>query len=496
MIRALVVGIFSFVVFLPAFQASGSLQGHASEALGVVVEASPDSEYVVVIDNAEAQHTSPAGRALIAMLEEFGVGDSNDALSKSLNEFAVSIGVEPDQAFDMLLGRRLILIGSGHWQGNQERWALATVMPRGLALRVLDELNAKGRDVESGHTVFALEDGAYRAALIRPRGPRGNPNDLRLVIFGPKSSGDVIAALIRSLSTKERWDVLVGEGNEPVAAVAGMLNKNDNSLSFGVALVESGWKGQVTIHGVAQPPAAAGWSQRGFDRLSQDRWFAMAGVESFDAFLASPAIWMIPFDWEPLKKMSPWMTGRVYLGLMPEGRSVSFEAAIEVTDTQGAAVDFDWAMYRLIEFLSGHPGADGKGFEGFLPQAVRHAPIGGPAASELGLLGERPSAAWAMTSASGPGWWVILLGDGSNDLAGVVREIGSKLPSDEVSGPMLSIASVHPGPLGEAFERAAQMPQSFLKPLKHIESIRWTTRPGEQSALEITFEVRMSVGDG
>jgi len=118
----------------------------------------------------------------------------------------------------------------------------------------------------------------------------------------------------------------------------------------------------------------------------------------------------------------------------------------------------------------------------------------------VALFGDQTAATWFMTSGTGPGWWVMRLGEDeraqAGNQAGTVRAVGAHLPGVDVGGPLQSAAELHPGPLGEAFERAAQMPHSFLRPLKHIESIRWTTRPGEQSELEITFEVRMSVDGG
>ena len=92
------------------------------------------------------------------------------------------------------------------------------------------KLGAKGRERIVGQTVYAIEGGAYRVSLLKPRSADA-PDRNRLLVFSPKNSGDLLGKLMRGLVTPRGWDRVIGEGNPVPPSFTGVLIESGQEVA-------------------------------------------------------------------------------------------------------------------------------------------------------------------------------------------------------------------------------------------------------------------------
>lgn len=134
----------------------------AQNGLPEVVSRLPaEVEFVLALDDAATLRQQIGGDPVVGWIRDTPhltrVADAWAAL-------ASGIGMADTEAFDLLLGRRVILAASGLRSGDTPRWAVLSELDEETARRLRRDLGAKPRRVLAGQHVFELEGGAFLLA--------------------------------------------------------------------------------------------------------------------------------------------------------------------------------------------------------------------------------------------------------------------------------------------------------------------------------------------
>ena len=470
------------------------LQASASEAIASIRTSVPNADLVVVLDSGSEQRRSDAGRAFTGILTDFGLGQNDGSFTHAWSQLASMFGVDNGRAFDELLGRRMILVSQDTTVTGLGSWAIATVVPKDLGIEVIKKLDAKGRDTVVGQTVYAIEGGAYRVSLLKPRSSK-TPDTNRLLVFSPKDSSDLFSKLLRGLVTPRGWDRVVGEGDRVPPSVTGVLIEAGQEVArIEARLTNTGWNGLAFFELPEFEVRSAGWSGQEFEPLSEGAWLSLADEVDLGSIASAPIAAILPIDPERLRQLSAHCTGRVYLRVMPEDDDgVSLAICLETDGSPEANSLGDRAVRDMAGLLTANPDAV-PDYRGFMPEAVRTAPIRGDFAHDAlrPIIGGVPAIAWRTMPKGNSSWWTTRIAPELSDHASALDELITNLPAGETGGPIVSMGVVSPGPIAGLIERGSGVPNRVEPVFARIESANWSTRQSG-SRLEVTFEVRMSV---
>lgn len=467
-------------------------QGGSSEAIETVRAIAPEADLIVILDDGAGQRKSAAGQAMTGMLVELGLAQQDGDLAGAWSELAGALGLDNARAFDELFGRRMVLVAEGTTVQGFGSWAIASVIPTPMALDIIKKLDAKGRDVEADQTVFAIEGGAYRLSLLRPRGA-GAADHHRLVVVAPRGSNELLRRLVRGMIEQKNWDRLVGTGKRPAPSLTGsLLTRGVEVARIGVLQSDTGWRGQAQFEMPEFEQRSAGWAGEEFTALSKDAWLAMADEVDLTLLADSPLAAVLPIDADRLRELSAHCTGRVYLRLMPQGdHGASLSICLELKPTPEAAALADRAVRDIAGLLTGSRDAV-PDYRGFMPGAVRTVPLRGEFAEQVlrPMVGGHPTIAWRTGAKGNSSWWTTRIAPGGTDHTSSLDELLVGLPAGEAGGRLVSLGTLRPGPTAGVIERGMDAKVSFRPTLERVETVHWTTRQ-RGTQLEISFDVRM-----
>jgi hypothetical protein len=174
------------------------------DSLGRLASLPGRVEAVIVIRDAAGQRNSDAGRALASMLVESGL---MRLTALGWRDLADELGWSEVEAFDRLLGRRVMLVAEGLGPGETFRWALLCDVDRQAELRIRRRLKAAPRGIIQNHPVLAVEDGRFQLAFGRRsarslNGDRlgsGRWNGGGTLLLAPAEFSDLFDALLPAL---------------------------------------------------------------------------------------------------------------------------------------------------------------------------------------------------------------------------------------------------------------------------------------------------------
>ncbi len=230
----------------------------------------PDStELVLVLDDLATECDRPEAAALIAALESTGLVTET---ARAWRALAARLRLTPTEAVRALLGRRVLIAASGLARaGDDPSWVIASVIDRDTATRLRRTLAPVPRGVVAGVTELAIEDGAYRAAVIPEPGA-----DAWILVLAPEGAGTMQAALVRALRSGETFTPSLAEpggvasGLTEGAAVlayrprAVRATRGLETLAASIRRVPGGWRAAAAIdtanpidHRAAGLPAVA-----------------------------------------------------------------------------------------------------------------------------------------------------------------------------------------------------------------------------------------------
>lgn len=477
---------------LPMTARAARGQSPATVAIESVRAFAPDAELVVFLDDAAGQRQSAPGAAMTRMLVDFGLGREGSELTRAWSGLAGRLGLGNAGAFDGLLGKRIVFVARGAESGFSD-WALVSVAPRDLALDLIKKLDAKGRDTEAGQTIFAIEGGAYRLALVRIR---GGSDESRVVVFAPKGSDELLRILVRGLAQREHWDHIAGEGRTPASSVMGVLSQGGADVARVHALLTAeGWQGIAHFELPEFEMRSAGWAGGEFQRLSEGAILALGDELDLALVADSPVAALLPIDPARLRELAAHCTGRVFARIRPEaGGGVEVAAAIEMDRTNEAGALADRAMRDLVGVVTANPDAVSD-YMGFLPAAVRTTPLRGEFVSValVPIVGPNPEVAWRLAPAGTSAWWTLRLAPGEPDPSLALDALAQGLPPGDAGGRIVSIGMASPGPIAGLFRGKEEGEQAgtFRAAFGRVESVRWSTRQ-KGTGLEVGFDVRMA----
>ncbi len=137
------------------------------------------AELAVVLDDASAIRTTGLGDSALALLDPDGL---LGPIRKAWPELAAQLGYTSDEAFDALLGTRVVLITAGNTRpgGGQSpaadgggTWALLSRVTPDAERRLMTRLDAAPRGLFEGHQILALPGGKFIYTVHHPRRPGG-----------------------------------------------------------------------------------------------------------------------------------------------------------------------------------------------------------------------------------------------------------------------------------------------------------------------------------
>ncbi|MBL0927092.1 MAG: hypothetical protein IBJ11_05495, partial [Phycisphaerales bacterium] len=191
--------------------------------------APPDASVFVAAERGAEIRRGRVGELVQAVVEQAaGLGATREAWSR----LAAGLGWSEEQAFDELLGRRIVFVSRGAGE-----WAIVGEVSPGAAERLRRTLQPAPRGVEEGRPVLAVEAGAFELVVVGPLG------EGTVVVLAPGES----AGLRREMAAAARGD--------PVPSLAATADFDELRATIGQqapgALVY--WRGGA----VERPGAAA-----------------------------------------------------------------------------------------------------------------------------------------------------------------------------------------------------------------------------------------------
>lgn len=444
--------------------------GPAKDLYAEVARAPGDANVVLALDGGAAIRDTPAGRTARLILQgTLGL----DQTGRSWMKLAAQLDLTPEEAFDRLLGTRLVFVERFGPRGEAS-WAMRSSIDRATDDLLRARLKPAPRKIEKGLTILSIEHGAFWLAAI-------STGDRADILLGPSDAPGLFDEMAASMAADARASrarrVPGGAGrlgDRPFFADVRGLGGTPNALlvvRWGEAAPpqEEGWlacairphpgaidAGFIATFGERRgewPDAA--WSRRAFDELSRDAFFAMMELDV-----------PIRSEWKPwraiadqLPKLPPEIAGggndrglagaRRFSAIFPgEGFVVSPLFALETTDTTRLAAAGDRFIGEMLEWLRARveprqPGADPPAqaqrdnelapagprpmmdFEGEFPDALRTvdmtprlgalASILAPAAASGAVDGAVLAWTYRRGGAVAPdhdaGWWTVGCGE-------------------------------------------------------------------------------------
>lgn len=436
-----------------------------------------DSDLVLVVDNGRELRQTALGGALRGM---FGIGGAMEGAGGPWRGLAAQLGYEELDAFDRLLGHRVVLVARGIAEPETARWALVSRVSSDTSRRIRERLAISPRVIGKGQQIFALEQGRYELTLVAPQVRRLNVADDRSVtlILAPTGRSELLDQVLGA-ATGDNAPTLAGGDATRRAASMGraevllLARLGGRSPEGAPARAGAAWSDFVAVSARRTDPAGRGWEARVALRERSRLATHMAAAESTDGVfeaLRSGALFALvqraplqsilgaslPID-DPLGAL-PWperarelFTGaqaiRVHGGA---GGGLAFTLAMETTDAAqlaGVLDDQIAGFLSVIERQSGEADADQQSpppivpqFGGMLPRAVRVMSIDlAPGSPLAGVPGQGLTAAWQFAPAAegDAGWWALSLcarGEAEGRAAAANRETAAALIAGQYAG--------------------------------------------------------------
>ena len=491
----------------------------------VIDAAPPDARLAIAIRDASKLRHEPAVKLIRRILPLVADGfdgrlpwetrpEDAEKTSADLawDKVAQAMDVPPDQAFDRVLGKRVLFtldeLGPG------AGWCLSTDIATADAKSLLKAFDAAPRRTHEGTPILAIEQGRVLLALTRSPWEK----DRALLLIAPGGSDASLESSIESvIALNDRGNLGVIDDPGAVMTVAhpvGAMREHAHTPRLSMLLREGGDEVRATAdvddrgwelsirapHGRAgvllgSPPAI---DPQLFERFAEGSCFAIAG--------SAPASSLLPQD---IEAVLPDRLRAVFATVAPSATMISvvapqpgtpgfrvLVAARHPADQVAAADELDDAIATL---------SDADSFAGFRPDATRRCelrPTPIAAAAKL-LLGGPPSIAWTYRPAdqhaldADPAtWWIASIGAGKVH-AGSLPSAAERLLEPPRPGPPVHAAGrIDPAPLFAALLGLTgdSGPVTGLEALGEIDAVHWSTEVRRGQAI-VTARIDLAPPD-
>ncbi|MBY0312278.1 MAG: hypothetical protein K2W85_09430 [Phycisphaerales bacterium] len=463
----------------------------ASKGLGAIdaVACLPDDlDMIVVVDRAADLRKSPVGTGALKFLDEAG---TLTEVTKAWTALAAQLGWSEAEAFDRLLGTRVILASRTAGEADR-RWAMLSDVSADTDRRLRERLKVSPRGISQGHQILSVENGEFE--LVTHRLLQAKPatqrtaatadNDRFTLVFGPTGRGELLDELLGTLTTggsgspmrqQDAFELAKGQG---VADVLVMTSTAPRGAARDL------WRDFVimTASSTNEPGAAGagGSSWRAGvlvrDRAQQDQLRAMAATDSgsFEALRGGSLLAVIQnaplppslgFGLSGASVLSALpippdaralLTSRQAVAVRSIGRDdrMSVSVAVQSTNSGGLARAMDAAISRGVDVFEQRMSQDSQktrlpatavDYAGIAPEAVRVLPLPATGASPMSMLTSRP----LVLS------WVYATRPGMN---GPYNTQQRACEAEQLAAPVLMAPKLHDGRAGWMVINASQEP--------------------------------------
>ncbi|MCC6661775.1 MAG: hypothetical protein IT437_12915 [Phycisphaerales bacterium] len=494
------------------------------------------TEVTVIVREGARQRSSPAGGALAALAADSGrLSD----LSVAWSEFAAELGWSTPQAFDALLGSRVMVVLRGLTPAGAAHWALLSEVTSDAEKRLISALRPAPRGTVGGYTVLAIEHGRYELAIARG-GWRDDSPHPAVILLAPARDRDLFDALIPALSAPrfggeaEGGDAAVTiRRPAPPAFDGGLPRTSTVTLSATLDPDGAGWTCRLLGDAGAVSPITP-WSTAAFEGLQRDGMVAVMGVlgapplTELGRWLGVPSVSLPagPAVGERVALVVRESGARALMPALASGAvraaahrdagsaSLAVTLAIEARDLPALIPTADTLSASLVPFLNGQgsaPVATAVEFDtGLRERSVRAVDLFPAKGSLAAGFSPHPMLTWAFARSrpsfqrlagvksgddGAPGWWVLSLSSGEAAAACTPSESVRDLLSREMPDPLqvqrLSVGMVRPALL----ESAPGLPEALTDALRGgrwVESIRWDSWLRADGRAEGEVRVRMN----
>ncbi len=426
--------------------------------------------------------------AAASFVTETLAADALDPVREGWSELAKAVGLSPVQAFDAILGERVVLAVRRDGDSLPD-WTIQSYVNGKTEALLRDRLKVVPRTIVAGQTLYAVERGALELSMVRVAGrsgkarvvvaPSGSPLFAEILRAKPGITPSVLdTPMGQSLHGAPFGDILVlarlRERADAWAALVGSID--DDSLTATVRGALSHTKPHV-----ADIP---GWSEREVRALVGDSYAAV--FESGASALAEVGDvlgGMLPSKIRSLFECGELLTGREIVLLVPGSDGApALLAGVEIANLGEGAKFGDEVMDAMLEMV----GAPPHGFGGVAPLAVRRV-------DEDGI-----SLAWAYApvDAAAPesrAWWVHTTEP--DHLAANCAAFPGLTPE---AGGLRAFVSAHPARLIRSLEVGGNpLPEpAAVAALARIDSLEWIEGASAEKVLDGRLTVRFVVDRG
>lgn len=428
---------------------------------------------LVVVRDAERLRGTAASQALLDLASRFA---DVSALRESWGSFAQAVGLEPEVAFDRLLGRHAAFV-LGEPSGPEEpsTWTVASELTEAAVQRLKQRLAPAPRGFEGGQAVLWVEKGAFELQV-----PPVDEHGLVHVSLSPSGRSAPINAtrpFLEPLAARAAlapYDVL--------AVIRGMTEASrEEAIAIAAKQNRDGWTAKLrATPGMFGLPDAGAW--RGVEppaplppadesvllrfEGSLPELFDEASIQGAKRLMSVMETLRVrmpdadTFDRRKFIELRGLLPSpRAMGGLAPEGgvaagarREFTFTVAAEVRDVEKAAPQFDEFMLTLLRAARRETDGneqvklEGRGEDlSVVRVAVLHGePQPNPGDPEGDRPPRRSTLSWGFArsaAADDPrGWWIVEFrpGDDAQPVARaaveqVARRLAVKPPAERCS---------------------------------------------------------------
>lgn len=497
------IGAFAWLVGVNLLPAPLMAQPRSPHAAAAALPA--QAEVALVLDGASRIRTSLAGESIRGALADSGLLEESDRAWEGL---ARVLGLRRDDAFDALLGRRVILVMTGIRPGIASQWAVVSQVSPEIERRLRAGLGAAPRQVVGGQPILSVENGRYELAsavfkdagaspLLKEGGPAEPVALMLLAPAGHNALFDAMLPLIQGRAAGEPFGATLQPASAHGAAdglvIARLLSADGRSDRYAAVALHAGadtwkadtiaWPANLWLPGIGAGPVA-GLSRPVFDALSRDALVSVVGTLGTDgpprelitlAGTAAHLAW--PDGLDALPAGSAILTVHSGEGDSGDPFGLAVSVAVQVRDVEASAKTCDRAVARSLSAAGRDGAAD---FGGFLPGAIRTAEVGvGPGRTSTIAWTFQPDAQPRIPDAPRSGWWVMALGPTGKAPScsiSIVRRTTTALTApDGKADPRrrISLGIVRPARAVEFVLRGADIPSGPFALVRAIDSAEW-----------------------
>ena len=178
-----------------------------ASAAAAIADIPDDADLIIVVEHASELRASTIGDAVSRFLADAGlIAD----LNKAWSALADQLGLTRDEAFDRLLGQRLILVSKGASQGKARLWAILSDITVDTDAKLKDKLQAAPRAIDQGHQILTIENGEYQlTSHLRGVPAPANPNLAKSNRPTRPAPGDRVTLILGPSAKPELFDEML-----------------------------------------------------------------------------------------------------------------------------------------------------------------------------------------------------------------------------------------------------------------------------------------------